>query len=344
MASSLSPPAPAPAPAPAPPSQGMAEKTKNLTGRHNHHPLQCPRCNSSNTKFCYYNNYSLSQPRHFCKACKRYWTRGGTLRNVPIGGGCRKNKRMNRPLPGPSVGGGDGVSSAATATATATATAKPNIDMSPASNHTNNSNPSFYTLNHHHHHHNNNQLELSFPFSGFGSTRARDNSNNNTEAGYDFQPPIINGLGLGFSSGIMANDHLSSTGNSSIFFRSSSSSTMASLLNSSFQQQRFGTNSNDISFKDMIINGGPPIFTPYDEETQMLSDQNGSVILGKYVKQGGENRQLDWNPDPNPNPFERMTNSSNDVTSSSSMIWNTTNLGAWFDPSNSNMDPSVPSL
>ncbi|KAJ0682238.1 putative transcription factor C2C2-Dof family [Helianthus annuus] len=56
--------------------------------------LKCPRCNSLNTKFCYYNNYSLSQPRHFCKACKRYWTRGGTLRNVPVGGGCRKNKRM----------------------------------------------------------------------------------------------------------------------------------------------------------------------------------------------------------------------------------------------------------
>lgn len=59
--------------------------------------LRCPRCYSSNTKFCYYNNYSLSQPRHFCKACKRYWTRGGTLRNVPVGGGCRKNKRAKKP-------------------------------------------------------------------------------------------------------------------------------------------------------------------------------------------------------------------------------------------------------
>uniref|UniRef100_A0A7N0TJI2 Dof zinc finger protein n=1 Tax=Kalanchoe fedtschenkoi TaxID=63787 RepID=A0A7N0TJI2_KALFE len=61
-------------------------------------PLKCPRCDSSNTKFCYYNNYSLSQPRHFCKACKRYWTRGGTLRNVPVGGGCRKAKpRVRQP-------------------------------------------------------------------------------------------------------------------------------------------------------------------------------------------------------------------------------------------------------
>ncbi|KAL9234211.1 hypothetical protein vseg_009106 [Gypsophila vaccaria] len=53
----------------------------------------CPRCSSSNTKFCYYNNYSLSQPRFFCKGCKRYWTRGGSLRNVPVGGGCRKSRR-----------------------------------------------------------------------------------------------------------------------------------------------------------------------------------------------------------------------------------------------------------
>ncbi|XP_057480960.1 dof zinc finger protein DOF2.1-like [Actinidia eriantha] len=57
--------------------------------------LKCPRCDSTNTKFCYYNNYSLSQPRYFCKSCRRYWTKGGTLRNVPVGGGCRKNKRSS---------------------------------------------------------------------------------------------------------------------------------------------------------------------------------------------------------------------------------------------------------
>ncbi|KAK1670806.1 hypothetical protein QYE76_058965 [Lolium multiflorum] len=45
-------------------------------------PLKCPRCDSTNTKFCYFNNYSLTQPRHFCHACRRYWTRGGAL-HVP---------------------------------------------------------------------------------------------------------------------------------------------------------------------------------------------------------------------------------------------------------------------
>ncbi|KAK4776182.1 hypothetical protein SAY87_024143 [Trapa incisa] len=57
--------------------------------------LKCPRCESTNTKFCYFNNYSLSQPRHFCKTCRRYWTRGGALRNVPVGGGCRRNNKKS---------------------------------------------------------------------------------------------------------------------------------------------------------------------------------------------------------------------------------------------------------
>ncbi|XP_010443892.1 PREDICTED: dof zinc finger protein DOF5.4-like [Camelina sativa] len=66
----------------------------------NHHQsLKCPRCNSLNTKFCYYNNYNLSQPRHFCKNCRRYWTKGGVLRNVPVGGGCRKAKRSKTKQP-----------------------------------------------------------------------------------------------------------------------------------------------------------------------------------------------------------------------------------------------------
>lgn len=54
--------------------------------------LRCPRCDSSGTKFCYYNNYNVNQPRHFCKDCQRYWTVGGTMRNVPVGAGRRKNK------------------------------------------------------------------------------------------------------------------------------------------------------------------------------------------------------------------------------------------------------------
>ncbi|GAB2298700.1 hypothetical protein Dimus_032774 [Dionaea muscipula] len=68
--------------------------TKRRGNQHQSGSVKCPRCESTNTKFCYYNNYNKSQPRHFCKACKRHWTNGGTLRNVPIGGGGRKNKQQ----------------------------------------------------------------------------------------------------------------------------------------------------------------------------------------------------------------------------------------------------------
>lgn len=47
--------------------------------------VKCPRCESTNTKFCYFNNYSLTQPRHFCHTCGRSWTRGGALRSVRVG-------------------------------------------------------------------------------------------------------------------------------------------------------------------------------------------------------------------------------------------------------------------
>ncbi|KAK7313725.1 hypothetical protein VNO77_38920 [Canavalia gladiata] len=56
--------------------------------------LQCPRCHSWETKFCYFNNYDVNQPRHFCKNCQRYWTAGGTIRNIPVGAGRRKNKHL----------------------------------------------------------------------------------------------------------------------------------------------------------------------------------------------------------------------------------------------------------
>ncbi|OIW21617.1 hypothetical protein TanjilG_06755 [Lupinus angustifolius] len=70
---------------------------KQQQGEQSSETLKCPRCDSTNTKFCYYNNYNKSQPRHFCRACKRHWTKGGTLRNVPVGG-VRKNKRVKKPI------------------------------------------------------------------------------------------------------------------------------------------------------------------------------------------------------------------------------------------------------
>ena len=32
--------------------------------------VNCPRCTSVDTKFCYYNNYNVKQPRYFCKVSR----------------------------------------------------------------------------------------------------------------------------------------------------------------------------------------------------------------------------------------------------------------------------------
>ncbi|KAK7347286.1 hypothetical protein VNO80_21814 [Phaseolus coccineus] len=72
--------------------QGDAANSQEKTLKKPDKVLPCPRCKSMDTKFCYYNNYNVNQPRYFCKACQRYWTAGGTMRNVPVGAGRRKNK------------------------------------------------------------------------------------------------------------------------------------------------------------------------------------------------------------------------------------------------------------
>ncbi|CAI0407389.1 unnamed protein product [Linum tenue] len=86
---------------PPPPPDPTGRRRHRTNPDHNRPdpPVNCPRCDSANTKFCYYNNYNKSQPRYFCRACKRHWTKGGTLRNVPVGGG-RKNKRPHKPSSG----------------------------------------------------------------------------------------------------------------------------------------------------------------------------------------------------------------------------------------------------
>ncbi|KAL9253079.1 Cyclic dof factor 2-like protein [Drosera capensis] len=60
--------------------------------------LPCPRCKSMDTKFCYFNNYNVNQPRYFCRKCQRYWTSGGSMRNMPVGAGRRKNKNSSASL------------------------------------------------------------------------------------------------------------------------------------------------------------------------------------------------------------------------------------------------------
>ncbi|KAL3529384.1 hypothetical protein ACH5RR_008706 [Cinchona calisaya] len=118
---------------------GSGGGDRRLRPHHNqnhHQSLKCPRCDSLNTKFCYYNNYNVSQPRHFCKNCRRYWTKGGVLRNVPVGGGCRKTRRSKHkqtvstesaaaavPAPAPDEQNSNSHSSSESSSLTATTTA-----------------------------------------------------------------------------------------------------------------------------------------------------------------------------------------------------------------------------
>ncbi|KAE8707706.1 Dof zinc finger protein DOF5.8 [Hibiscus syriacus] len=65
-------------------TSSSGDQNRRLTKSHGAPPpeqeqLLCPRCDSTNTKFCYYNNYNFSQPRYFCKSCRRYWTHGAPL-------------------------------------------------------------------------------------------------------------------------------------------------------------------------------------------------------------------------------------------------------------------------
>ncbi|KAG0502084.1 hypothetical protein HPP92_002156 [Vanilla planifolia] len=103
-------------------------QTERRARPHKEQALSCPRCNSTNTKFCYYNNYSLNQPRYFCKTCRRYWTEGGSLRNVPVGGGSRKNKRPSSSTFSPSA---SSLTSSTTTAATTATSLVSELDHAP---------------------------------------------------------------------------------------------------------------------------------------------------------------------------------------------------------------------
>ncbi|RAL49670.1 hypothetical protein DM860_001961 [Cuscuta australis] len=270
--------------------------------------LKCPRCDSSNTKFCYYNNYSLSQPRHFCKACKRYWTRGGTLRNVPVGGGCRKNKRVRRHPPPPPV-----LSSSVAAN-----------DQPPAAG------TMPLSLHHQHQPQVPDHLVNPFLYRYPGS-----------EPGFDsgFEHHQHNNMGLGFSfSGLLGSvennpgfvNHPSpylAFGSSSSC--SSSASSLASLIASRLHYQGVSTNNGG------GFHGGPYIENfgsgenLKEEVKREVENNNGGISNNTHFQMGNFNTS-DKNNDDNDN------NNNGNNNNPSSLSW------TWFDPSN--MGSSVPSI
>ncbi|XP_057750908.1 dof zinc finger protein DOF1.4-like [Arachis stenosperma] len=313
--------------APPPPSSSSARVMEKQGQEHvqqqqQQQALKCPRCDSSNTKFCYYNNYSLSQPRHFCKACKRYWTRGGTLRNVPVGGGCRKNTKRLKRQSSSSVDATPSPSSSST--------------HPPASN----INPLFYGVpsSNNNNNNNNNSCDLlnlpSFP--GFRVSSGYDN---------DIQPHLS---GLGFSSGIMSNIEATGFGSNesnsflsayNSIFGSCSSSASTTLLSSTLLQHKF-------------MNGGgfQGLATPEVEEMQMRERREGErggvmgcsslkEVKGELLGEERGRERLEWQ-----NQMMEHTMGFSDP--SSSLYWSTSSspmaASSWNDQPN--IGPSVTSL
>ncbi|KAL2341874.1 hypothetical protein Fmac_009814 [Flemingia macrophylla] len=305
--------------------------------------LKCPRCDSSNTKFCYYNNYSLSQPRHFCKACKRYWTRGGTLRNVPVGGGCRKNKRVKRPMTNSSATAAAAIDTASNSSSSSApaAASQPQIDTASTSNHIN---PFCYGLPS-----SSSDVNVNLPlFTRFGSRIS--------SSGFDLQ--INNALGLGFSSGAMSNEASNDNGyrngfgsHNTLFssynsiFGSSSSSTsttpaMSSLLSSNLLQQKFMSGGLKDGLESNTFQQGLGL-TPL-EQMQMGSGSNsdaGMVALKDVKVELGQSNRLGWNDGACQNQIQHVG------LYDPSLYWNNTAtaLGVWNDQA-ANIGSSVTSL
>ncbi|XP_022874064.1 dof zinc finger protein DOF1.4-like isoform X2 [Olea europaea var. sylvestris] len=297
----------------------VMEKPNQDQQQQQQQPLNCPRCDSTNTKFCYYNNYSLSQPRHFCKACKRYWTRGGTLRNVPVGGGCRKNKRVKKP-----ASAGDATTSTAP-TANPSAQVQTQIDLPSNSN--NHMNPLFYNLP-------SNRIELNLPYSSTFS---------NTVSGFNLQSQV-NALGLGFSSGLFVNNvHSNDYKNGfkqiqavippSSPILSSNPIFGSSTFTSTFHQPKF---INSGGLKDHTLGAADNLqgLISY-EDLQMPGNGGNSTIVKEVKPEGTQNSLYNWNTS-NQDQIEQIN------SSDPSLLWNTTGIGAWLDPSN--MGSSVSSL
>ncbi|KAI3994773.1 hypothetical protein MKX01_037324 [Papaver californicum] len=300
---------------------------------------RCPRCDSSNTKFCYYNNYSLSQPRHFCKACKRYWTRGGTLRNVPVGGGCRKNKRIKKP------------NSSSISTAQSHNNRDQIIGISKAAaTSTNHHGTSLFYSNLP-----SNQLSdinnLTIPRSPPSFVFSRETLANN---GYDnILQPQFSGLGLNFYSTYLSSsganteningykdvfNPISTTSNSLLsnfsLFGTTSTTSPTTIVTSSLENQKlsWGTGVKEsISIPTSTTHYQDLPFEVGENDSRMVSVKIAESVK---IEDGNNKSKLDWN-----SPFDQNSSLMNDQQNNiniinngssdnnSSIFWNSLSVG-----------------
>ncbi|KAF7851203.1 hypothetical protein BT93_L4347 [Corymbia citriodora subsp. variegata] len=336
----------------------MEKNTPPQQQQQQQQPLRCPRCDSSNTKFCYYNNYSLSQPRHFCKSCKRYWTRGGTLRNVPVGGGCRKNKRVKRPASASATDMAPSSSASAASDHHPPPHKIPMENLSSSGSNPMNLGPLFYGNPA-------DQMSNHLAFPGLTSS--------SSSSLYDLRPQL-SALGLGFSSstiippnscadtsslqeGFNANNAsglnvqdlaqitnpLLLSSYSSMFGTSPSPSsssscfttttTMASLLASSIhhQQQKFANASGLRESKAPVHNNFKPP-SPLEELQGLRSNSEVKI-------EGGQSRNIGWSGSlPSQNPVDQIGL----FADPGSICWSSLNVGnSWHDPTSIGLHQSL---
>ncbi|CAF2160286.1 BnaA07g08490D [Brassica napus] len=276
--------------------------------------LKCPRCDSSNTKFCYYNNYSLSQPRHFCKACKRYWTRGGTLRNVPVGGSYRKNKRVKRPA-------------TAASTVSKTTSSSPNHQISHFSSM--NHHPMLYGLSDHVSSCN----SLPMIPSRFNDSSKTSSSGLESEffsSGFSG----LGALGLGFPHH-MSHDHTAINGG----FINNSTANKPFLLSGLFGSSVSSSSSSHLQHPHKAMNNGGEMMGQSHLQTlaslQDLHVGGNNEDVNKLGKLGQISGTISG----------FMSPSSLDPSNSNN-IWNNASVvnGGWLDPTNNNVGSSLTSL
>ncbi|KAF7851202.1 hypothetical protein BT93_L4347 [Corymbia citriodora subsp. variegata] len=286
----------------------MEKNTPPQQQQQQQQPLRCPRCDSSNTKFCYYNNYSLSQPRHFCKSCKRYWTRGGTLRNVPVGGGCRKNKRVKRPASASAT------DMAPSSSASAASDHHPPPHKIPMENlSSSGSNP----------------MNLGPLFYDTSSLQEGFNANNASGLNVQDLAQITNPLLLSSYSSMFGTSP-SPSSSSSCF---TTTTTMASLLASSIhhQQQKFANASGLRESKAPVHNNFKPP-SPLEELQGLRSNSEVKI-------EGGQSRNIGWSGSlPSQNPVDQIGL----FADPGSICWSSLNVGnSWHDPTSIGLHQSL---
>ncbi|KAJ0235470.1 Dof zinc finger protein [Hirschfeldia incana] len=283
--------------------------------------LKCPRCDSSNTKFCYYNNYSLSQPRHFCKACKRYWTRGGTLRNVPVGGSYRKNKRVKRQATATSTTGAS--------TASKTTSSSPNNPNHQISHFSSmNHHPMFYGLSDHVRSCSSLQMIPSC-FSESSKTSSSGLESEFLSSGFSG----LSALGLGLPHH-MSHDHTINGG-----FINNSTANKPFLLSGLFGSSVSSSSSSLLQHPHKPMNSG-------GEVVGQSHLQNLASLQDLHV--GGNNEDVNKE-----GKLDQISGNINGFMSPSSLdpsnynnIWNNASVvnGEWLDPTNNNVGSSLTSL